>query len=159
MDDVIFSRVSLNMNLWITCHNNTEIISILFPNELNKLSSVSEPIFNWFPVLNSKWRVSSESKDIAYTILLWFIKSFNNFFTGHACTSQMHQYIKTHILYNVTTELQCFLHLITSLSPSNIHPEWICCSHSCNSINKIFSTYVIKYIYYLRILSSMKVSN
>ena len=91
MLDVILPTHSLEMGLWIPCYNNAEEVSIFLSDELNKLCGISEAIFDWCPIFNTMWWISSKGKDVPDTVFFGLVKGFDNLFSSHTSASQMHE--------------------------------------------------------------------
>lgn len=82
MLDVQVSIGLSHVHLWVSSNNNAEIVTITLSDKSNKLGSVSESIFDWSPVFDTSWRISSERQNIPDTIFFGFVQRFDDSVPG-----------------------------------------------------------------------------
>jgi len=104
MLDVVISTGGLQVDFWVASDYDTEKVSIPLFNEPDEVSGVGEPVLDGSPILDSKWRISSEGKNIPDVGFLCPIESVDDEVSGHTGASNVHQNLQVEVVGDVVAQ-------------------------------------------------------
>jgi hypothetical protein len=94
------------MCLWVSSNDDAEVVAISFLDKSHQLCGISKSIFNWSPVEDSMWWVTSQSKDIFDSVALGLVECKDDLLAGHARAGDMHEDIDAHEFGDMSAQVE-----------------------------------------------------